>query len=149
MVLALMYKRQFSWNLIQIPCMHFIVIMSYYTPFKKRKVYFYSYVLPSVWKKYLSRFSQELLTTPTCFLCAASARGPIPRLPISHLYDTYSLFTDWVYFLTICGQMWNFSSLRNYWWHSLDVLCAASPRGPILHLMISHLFKAYLLIYFF
>lgn len=41
---------------------------------------------------------------PLTFWCAASANGPIPRLLISHLYNTYFLFTSLIYFCNIISQ---------------------------------------------
>ena len=43
-------------------------------------------------------FLWNYLTQSPEILYAASARGPLPRLPISDLYVTYFLFTDLVHF---------------------------------------------------
>ena len=52
-----------------------------------------------------SYFSQKITDdNHLIFVCAALPSGPITHLLISHLYNTYFLFTDLIYFYNIISH---------------------------------------------
>ena len=74
----------------------------------------YRYHTCTTHTSYIPTGSHIALTdfTPVRHIHPIYRLGAISRLPISHLYDTYIVFTDWVYFLTC--ETFNHFSLRNY-----------------------------------